>query len=169
MSILHRGFVKRYLARRGLSLIQEPGLWDFLDTRGVDLVIDVGANAGQFAREIRSMRYRGRIHSFEPLPAAFAELEDHGAGDPPWHVSNVGVGSKAGKLEIHVAKNNVFSSFRPLSELAGKFDPNSRTVETLKVPVVRLDGALGKSPAKAIFIKIDTQGFEQEVLAGAKA
>jgi FkbM family methyltransferase len=169
MSILHRGFVKRYLARRGMSLVQEPGLWDFLDTRRVDLVIDVGANTGQFAREIRSMGYRGRIHSFEPLPAAFAELQRHAANDPQWDLSNVGVGSEAGKLEINIARNSVFSSFRPLSDLAGKFDPNSQTVETLKVPVVTLDKAVGKSPAKSIFIKIDTQGFEQEVLAGAKA
>ena len=108
MSILHRGFVKRYIARQGMSLVQEPGLWDFLDTRKVDLVIDVGANAGQFAREIRSMGYRGRIHSFEPLAAAFAELEGHAARDPLWDVSNVGVGSRAGKLEINIARNSVF-------------------------------------------------------------
>lgn len=168
MSILHRGFVKRYLARQGMSLVQEPGLWDFLDTRKVDLVIDVGANAGQFAREIRSMGYRGRIHSFEPLAAAFAELEGHAARDPLWDVSNVGVGSRAGKLEINIARNSVFSSFRPLSGLAGKFDPDSETVETLKVPVVTLDRMLAEDKAKSIFVKIDTQGFEQEVLAGAK-
>lgn len=115
------------------------------------------------------MGYRGRIHSFEPLPAAFTELQGHAADDPLWEVSNVGVGSKAGKLEINVAKNSVFSSFRPLSDLAGKFDPNSQTVETLKVPVVTLDKALASTKARSIFIKIDTQGFEQEVLAGAKA
>ena len=168
MSILHRGFVKRFLARRGMSLVEEPGLWDFLDTRQVDLVIDVGANAGQFARDIRSLGYRGRIHSFEPLPAAFAELAGYAAGDPLWGVSNVGVGSETGELEINVAKNSVFSSFRPLSELAGRFDPNSQTVETLRVPVVTLDDALGGDKATSIFLKIDTQGFEQEVLAGAQ-
>jgi FkbM family methyltransferase len=168
MSILHRGFVKRYLARRGMSLVQEPGLWDFLDTRRVDLVIDVGANAGQFARDVRSLGYRGRIHSFEPLRAAFAELQGFAAGDPLWEASNVGVGGKAGKLEINVAKNSVFSSFRALSDLAGRFDPNSQTVETLRVPVVTLDNALGGDNARSIFLKIDTQGFEQEVLAGAK-
>jgi|SRR5438270_2638356 len=168
MSILHRGFVKRYLARRGMSLVQEPGLWDFLDTRAVDLVIDVGANAGQFARELRSLGYRGRIHSFEPLPAAFAELERYAAGDPLWDASNVGVGRQRGELEINVAKNSVFSSFRPLSELAGRFDPNSQTVEKKRVPVVTLDEALSATPAKSIFLKIDTQGFEQEVLAGAE-
>ena len=147
MSILHRGFVKRYLARRGMSLVQEPGLSDFLDTRRVDLVIDVGANAGQFARDLRSLGYRGRIHSFEPLPTAFAELQSVAASDPLWEMSNVGVGRKAGKLEINIAKNSVFSSFRPLSELAGRFDPNSRTVETLRVPVVTLDNALGSDKA----------------------
>src|SRR4029078_661568 len=142
MSILHRGFVKRYLARRGMSLVQEPGLWDFLDTRRVDLVIDVGANAGQCARDVRSLVYRGRIHSFEPLPAAFAELQGFAAGDPLWEASNVGVGRKAGKLEINIAKNSVFSSFRALSELAGRFDPNSRTVATLRCPVVKVRKAL---------------------------
>src|SRR5260221_9845036 len=125
MSILHRGFVKRYLARRGMSLVQEPGLWDFLDPRAVAFVIDVGASAGQFAREVRSLGYRGRIRSFEPLPAAFAELAAHAASDPLWDVSNIGVGSKAGELEINIARNSVFSSFRPLSELAGRLDRHS--------------------------------------------
>ena len=88
-----------------MSLVQEPGLSDFLDTRRVDLVIDVGANAGQFARDLRSLGYRGRIHSFEPLPTAFAELQSVAASDPLWEMSNVGVGRKAGKLEINIDKS----------------------------------------------------------------
>lgn len=168
MSILDRAFVKRFLARRGMSLVREPTLADFLETRAVDLVVDVGANRGQFAAELRSIGYGGRIHSFEPLPDTFAELEGYAAADPVWYVSNVAVGRTPGELEINVAENNVFSSFRPLSEVGERFDPHSRTVEKRRVPVVTLDDALRDSTAKSIFLKIDTQGFEEEVLAGAK-
>lgn len=167
MSILDRA-VRRYLSRKGLSVVREPALSDFLKTRAVDLVVDVGANRGQFAAELRAIGYRGRIHSFEPLPDAFAELERYAAADPLWDVSNVAVGRKLGELEINVADNNVFSSFRPLSEVGERFDPHSRTIGRRRVPVVTLDDALRDATAKSLFLKIDTQGFEEEVLAGAK-
>ena len=168
MWLLTKGFVKRYLARRGLSIVQEPSLWDFLETRNVDLLVDVGANEGQFGREIRSLGYRGRIVSFEPLPGAFGVLQRHAAKDPLWEVINAGVGATPGELPINVAKNSVFSSFRALTALANDFDRNSQTVEQVTVPVQTLDEVANAWTANAIFIKCDTQGFEQEVLAGAK-
>jgi len=168
VSILDRA-VRRYLSRKGLSVVREPDLADFLETRSVDLIIDVGANRGQFAAELRAIGYHGRIHSFEPLPDAFAELEGYASRDSLWELSHVAIGRQPDELEINVAENNVFSSFRPLSEEGERFDPHSRTVGKRRVPVVTLDDALRDATAKSIFLKIDTQGFEEEVLAGAKS
>src|SRR5579862_2380847 len=73
----------------------------------VNLVFDVGANTGQFGRELRQLGYRGRIVSFEPLSAAWAKLKDASNNDPMWEVSpRCAIGSEDGEIEIHIAGNS---------------------------------------------------------------
>src|SRR2546423_8564507 len=77
---LSRSFAMHFLQRR-LTLMKKSG---------IDLVIDVGANQGQFARTMRDqLSYRGRIVSFEPLTNAFAALRRAAAGDPSWICYNI--------------------------------------------------------------------------------
>ena len=54
-----------------------------------DLVIDCGANRGQFARECRLAGYRGAIRSLEPLPAPFTELSAKASCDRRAGISHV--------------------------------------------------------------------------------
>jgi hypothetical protein len=58
-----------------------------LQRRGVTVVLDVGANIGQFARSIRKAGYRARIISFEPLSVAHAKLLVAAQRDPLWDVA----------------------------------------------------------------------------------
>ena len=48
----------------------------------VDLVLDVGANVGQFASELRLVGYKGSFVSFEPLSVAHKTLSEVAGRDP---------------------------------------------------------------------------------------
>jgi hypothetical protein len=52
--------VKKHFWRRGVEIRSSPHLGKFLESRKIDVVLDVGANVGQFGRELRD---RGIVDS----------------------------------------------------------------------------------------------------------
>src|ERR1700686_1867632 len=61
----------------------------------VDCVLDVGANRGQFAQELRGIGYNGQIISFEPIASEFSVLRRKFANDSKWRGYQIALGSKA--------------------------------------------------------------------------
>jgi len=133
---------------------------------GIDLVLDVGANEGQYARELRAHGYRGRILSFEPLPDAFAILSAAAAADPLWDVRNAAVGAAPGTLPMHVSDNSVSSSLLPVTQASMDAAPESRSRRMVAVEVITLAETLSANAGARILLKIDTQGYEWPVLQG---
>src|SRR5882672_7200529 len=78
--------------------------------RRISLLLDVGANSGQYGREMRAQGYAGRIVSFEPLPAACEALRAQSRGDPTWACEQFALGDAPGTAAIHVAGNSWSSS-----------------------------------------------------------
>jgi FkbM family methyltransferase len=143
-----------------------------LDSFGIDVVLDVGANSGLFATSLRDpMGYRGAIISFEPLPDAFRDLAALAAKDPRWDARNVALGATDGHLTLNVSRNRVSSSFLPIRETSTAVEPNSAYESECIVPVRALDSILPElntiRASSRIMLKLDTQGFESQVLAGA--
>lgn len=137
---------------------------------GVDALLDVGANVGQFAGEIRRAGYGGRIISFEPLAEAHEGLLNASDGDTQWQVApRAAIGSADGEIEINVSANSFSSSV--LEVLPAHLDaaPDSAYVSKETVPLSRLDTVAPELLAASDqpFIKIDTQGYEAQVLDGA--
>jgi FkbM family methyltransferase len=163
-----RRSVRRFVRKSGFRRQIAPTFVDVMLSHQVDVVLDVGANDGDFGREIRDEGYRGRIVSFEPNPAAFARLAAAIADDPLWEAHQLGVGAEEGSLRLSVAKADVFSSFKPTTELWAN-SPHSQEAESVEVAVIRLDRFLRERPdlLRRAYLKIDTQGFEMEVLRGA--
>jgi FkbM family methyltransferase len=142
-----------------------------VNEHGVDLVLDVGANDGPFARQVREAGYRGRIVSFEPQAAAYAALRSAAAADPLWECRNVAVGVDEGEAVLNIAANSSSSSLFEMSPLHVANAPESAYVGREQVNMQRLDslaGELGLAEA-TVYLKVDVQGGELDVLRGAEA
>lgn len=139
---------------------------------GVDQVLDVGANEGFFGRDLRTMGYRGRIVSFEPLSSAHERLLRAAESDPGWAVHpRCAVGDRDGEVTINVAGNSVSSSLLPMTDAHRTAARASAYIGVEQAPLARLDTVAPPYlvGARAPFLKIDTQGFEWAVLDGAAA
>jgi FkbM family methyltransferase len=137
----------------------------------IDLVLDVGANKGQFASELRQCGYAGRIVSFEPLSQAHAELLKFSAVVPLWDAyPRCALGDHNGEVEINIAGNSESSSILPMLESHRSAAPESAYQGKEVVQIKTLDAVAGKylKDACVTFLKIDTQGFEWQVLDGAR-
>lgn len=141
-----------------------------LSAHRIDLVVDVGANSGQYGKLIRSLGYRGAILSLEPLEEVRQKLVEAARNDPAWMVGPaVALGAASGEASLNVALNSVSSSLRPMLGAHIRAAPDSRYIREDKVPVRRLDDVVGSlgGVGSRLLIKIDTQGYELEVLRGS--
>ncbi len=145
-------------------------LTDFVENRKIDLVIDVGANVGQFGESLRAQGYRGKIVSFEPTQAAFQELARKAAADGNWQVHHCGLGAAAGTATLHASQLSVFNSFLELSATAGLHDQRMAIDHTEQVPIHTLDEIAEPllRESRSLLLKVDTQGYERQVLEGGR-
>ncbi|WP_371345967.1 FkbM family methyltransferase [Ancylobacter sp. IITR112] len=139
-------------------------LRDLIFDLKINCVLDVGANQGQYAKELRAIGYKGLIVSFEPLAREFSNLEAAFKNDSNWIGYNVALGSLNETRSINIPKLTVMSSL--LEPVVNKVK-----YETESVEIVRLDEIINKigkiNDGSRIFLKMDTQGFDVEVFKGA--
>lgn len=162
--------VASQLARRGFELRRHSATrrQAVLAAHGVDLVLDVGAAGGGYGSQLRGFGYTGRIVSFEPLTAAFRALYAQIADDPLWTAHNIALGSEPGTATINVASNSDSSSLLPMLDAHRAAAPSVTYVAEETITVARLDDVCADllDTAANTFLKLDTQGFEREVLQG---
>jgi FkbM family methyltransferase len=133
---------------------------------GIDLVIDVGANNGQYAEALRASGYEGHILSLEPLPDAYRILADSRRGDPAWQGFQAAAGPAPGTAIINISADTVCSSLlQPLERLT-QVMPSAQTIASANVDVVRIDD-LDLPTHKRAALKLDVQGFEKQAMLGA--
>jgi FkbM family methyltransferase len=170
--------LQRLARRLGYDLIArakarplQAQLTAVLERFEISLVLDVGANAGQYGSALREWGYAGRIVSFEPLAAAHRVLERRAAADLAWRVApRMALGDRDGEVEIEVSAESDMSSVLPQTDLLRRVSPSSRVIGRETVPIRRLDDVVDDyvRADDGLFLKIDTQGFEARVLAGAR-
>jgi FkbM family methyltransferase len=147
----------------------------FLTHFAVDCVIDVGANAGQYAMMLRrDVGFGGTILSFEPNPAVFIALERRAASDPRWHVHNIALSDSDGTASFNIMAASQFSSLNaPVAEQDAIFQSRNIVAQTVDVVTRRLEGLWPELAAKhgalRPFLKMDTQGHDRSVCEGAGA
>lgn len=146
-------------------------LYSVLNQFDIDLVLDVGANIGQFGSSLRASGYKGKIVSFEPLEDAHTQLKKLSKTDIKWKAHpRVAVGDCDGKIEINIAGNSESSSILPMLELHSDVAKGSAYIGKVLVNIVKLDSVAQQyiHNSKSPFLKIDTQGYEWAVLDGSK-
>ena len=149
---------------------EEVLLTRFLSVARPTAVVDVGANVGQYALSLRKCGFIGRIVSFEAIPSVHARLSAAAAGDRDWIIAPCcALGRASGETRINLARNSVSSSLLPMHDTHLAAAPDSRYIASETVRLERLDDIAGPLlPTNGkLFLKIDTQGYEEEVLAGA--
>ena len=147
----------------------------FIAHFAIDCVIDVGANAGQYATMLRrDVGFAGTILSFEPNPVVCAALEKVAGKDSSWHVYNIALSDRDGEAEFNIMAADQFSSLnRPDQGLEPIFAERNRVTKTVRVPCARLDSLLPElapaQEARAFLLKMDTQGHDAQVCSGASS
>lgn len=147
----------------------------FIAHFGVDCVIDVGANAGQYATMLRSdVGFTGTIISFEPNPAVYAHLAQAAGKDARWFTHNIALTDADGEAQFNIMAADQFSSLnKPGEGLEPIFAERNRVERSVAVTCRRLDSLLpeleGARDARAILLKMDTQGHDASVCRGAGA
>ena len=167
--MLHRvGFELR---RFSVEQSENARFISMLRTHNVNLIFDVGANAGQFGVLLREIGFDGKIISFEPLSDARESLQNISRNDPLWKIAlHTAIGEENGEIEIQIAGNSQSSSVLDMLDTHVRAAPDSKYIGKEKVALRKLDSiAPDYMDSNSIaFIKIDTQGYETQVLNGAK-
>jgi FkbM family methyltransferase len=173
MHAIPRAFGFEFMRTRSMNRLMNPAgprRAVVLRYHGIQTVVDVGANTGQYGAELREWGFQGRIVSFEPTGAAFKTLAERAATDPHWSVFNFALGAEQGTAEINVASNEgASSSLMPMLEKHRQSAPEVKYVATEQVAVRTLDSALEDivTPEEILLLKMDVQGYEHFVLRGA--
>ena len=147
-------------------------LRDYLSEMKINLVLDVGANVGNYVKDLREIGYRGRVISFEPVPATYQKLQQAWQNDPMWSGKPYGLSDDDREALINTHSSGTFNSLLNLredAERAFSLDPAQRGQTPIQLR--RLDSVLPElvkgTQSPRIFMKIDTQGHDVSVVKGA--
>jgi FkbM family methyltransferase len=156
--------VRQYAPLRSFAAARE----ELIRRRGVDVIVDVGANTGQYGTMLRGRGFGGRLVSLEPVEEAYAELERRAGADVAWTAVRVAASDTDGELTLNVTDDSRSSSVLPRNQhFADR--PGWAPKESRRVPARRLEGLVGEllRPEERAYLKLDVQGYERTVLDGA--
>ncbi len=166
--------VRNQVRRLGWDLVRVrdprvPPLIEFLRRFDIDLVIDVGANVGQFGNFLRESGYAGRILSIEPNREAFEKLETSASAYDNWECIHAGLGESNGVGVLNVSELSVFSSLLEPLESIAKLDERSAVAKREAITIATLDDIwIEQDLTGRVLLKLDTQGYERPILLGAR-
>jgi FkbM family methyltransferase len=144
-----------------------------LEQNDIQIVLDVGGNLGQYRDFLRNdVGFKGRILSFEPVRKYSELLKSRSAVDPLWHIYDFALGCEEGEASINVTRSPGLNSFLAArTDVVDGFWSEGAVVAVEKVQIRMLDNVLAEAGidcvASNVYLKLDTQGFDLEVIKGA--
>lgn len=141
-----------------------------IKSQGINTILDIGANTGQYGVYMRKYGYDQKIISFEPLSEAFKTLQNLASKDEKWSVYNFALGNENSQATINVANNSSSSSILDMLPKHLENAPHSKYISQEEIEVKTLDSQFDKLYKKGdkLMLKIDTQGYEKFVIDGAE-
>ncbi|MFZ2151621.1 MAG: FkbM family methyltransferase [Minisyncoccia bacterium] len=162
--------VKKLANVFGLDIVRggkkkHPFLW-FKDLE-IKTIIDVGANVGQFANQVREVMPEVTIYSFEPVAHCFKELQSNMRGDANFMAFNCALGDEEKETQIYVNEYSPSSSLLHTTEIHETTYPFTTKSHLENISVKTLDLiAADLSIKDNLLIKLDVQGYEDRVILG---
>ena len=139
----------------------------FLGTDEKILLIDVGANTGKWAEKIINFFKNTHIIAFEPDERSAKDYKSLFFEKEKYQLHQCALSNVKGTAEISLTEDALFSTLETYSENIESKQTN--TIKKQLVNINKLDNfKINKSKFDKIFLKIDVQGHEVEVLEGAE-
>ena len=164
--------IRKLIQKFGLDLHRYrpvPNRLSYLKTFNPETILDIGANVGQFAKEIRQILPEAKIYSFEPIKECFDKLNENMSGDKNFKSFNFALGDKNENSEMHRSVYTPSSSILEMAEAHKTLFPHTIQSRPEQIEIKRLDDVANNLKLKEqILIKIDVQGFEDKVIEGGK-
>lgn len=139
-----------------------------IETLGINVILDVGANIGLYGHAMRHYNFKGKIISFEPQTEAFKIAEKLASSDGNWIAKKYGLGSENTSTYINLSENCVSSSILDNEKILNELNKGTTFVGKEQIEIKRIDSIINEfcSAEDNVFVKIDTQGYELEVING---
>lgn len=148
--------------------VREP-LVSFLQTRGISLVMDIGAGTGEFATRLRLSGYDHRIISVEPIRGYYSRLRKHALADPAWETVQCALGDKDGIVEMAMPMESIPSGAR--TGTAATVTTHDGDLHTEDVVMSRISTLIPafRIEQEQILIHLNVPGRERDILRGSRA
>lgn len=148
---------------------EQRRLITILNNKHINHVLDVGANIGQYSLQLRAIGYKSKITSFEPINEMFNQLQKNCSKDINWNAINMALGNENTTEQINISKNFASSSILEITSQSTKIEPETAYVSKQQINVRKLDDIFFEycNENENVFLKIDVQGFEYNVLQGS--
>lgn len=171
--------IRKIIRPLGIDIVRYPYRLSTVDGdynkllhhHGIDLIFDVGANIGQYALGTFKSGYEGHIVSFEPMSKEHAILVEKSKTIPNWTIApQMAIGNEDAHIEINISENSESSSILQLKDYTLAQSPTTKFIGKEKVRIAKMDSVANEylQGRKNAFLKIDVQGYEENVLLGAQ-
>ena len=171
-SLFHRFIEKQYHLRRLSKILK--GITEFKNP----IIFDVGGNEGESIDFFLSLFENPTIYSFEPEKKSYQKLLKKYENNKAINLFNLAFGNKKEELKLKIniksststfSKINAHSKYYSLKSSILNPGKNDAFLGEEKVQVEKVDNFFNENKINTIHIlKIDTEGFELNVIKGAK-
>lgn len=171
MSSIIKTCAKKLFRLCGLDVRRVPPFepYEWLKGRNIHTIFDIGANVGQFARQIQRVLPDTILYSFEPLEDCYNELVKKMGHLPRFRAFNFALGDKNGQAEINRNDYTPSSSLLPMAHLHKQAFPFTSKATVQEIEIRRLDDISHELEiVDNLLVKIDVQGFEDRVILGGE-